>query len=884
KLSDGEARALLARARPIAAEAADAQAFALRSRSQPPPRTGQTITGAFPPPPSSLLPPAASDAGKDLRVLRWMPEGDVPLAPELSVTFSQPMVAVTSQADAAATTPVKLSPQPAGAWRWIGTRTIVFDPKVRFPQATTYQVEVPAGAKSATGGALKDAVKFKFETPPPTVVSSFPHESRPQHLDAPMFVLFDQKIDPAAVLGKLRVTANGKVWQVTTLGTAELEKLAKSPRDVDKELAALVDGARKNDLDGRWIALRPAQRFPADAQIEVEIPAGTPSAEGPNRTKQAQRFRFRTFPPLRIEKGECGYQDRCAPGQAFVVDFNNPLDADRFDDKVITVSPDVPGLRVVQSGDRIIVSGLTKARTRYKVTVSRDVLDEFGQQLGEDETLRWSVGDAQPSFFGPDGVVVLDPAAKKPTLDFFSTNYDALKVRLYKVEPADFDAYRSYLRNQWNKDRPPRMPGAKVFEELVKTTAGQNELVETSVDLAPALSRAGLGHAIAVVEPHPWKESYEPPRRIVWVQATRLAVDAYIDHESLVAFATELDTGKPAGGVALELRPFGTRAQSDAQGLATLPLSAAGGPGAHFLVARRGDDVAFVADENGYWSESGSWFKQPRPVRLAWYVVDDRKMYKPGEEVSLKGWLRTINPGKLGDVGAIEGVTSVSYTVFDSQNNQIGTGSAPVNAAGGFDTKLTLPKTPNLGYARIDFVAAGKTAWPGDRYSHGIQIEEFRRPEFAVSAQASQGPFVVGGGGDVTVSAKYYAGGPLPGAPVSWQVTASQTSFTPPNRDDYIFGAWEPWWGYHAFGGDESFPAYKPPRTWSLASKTDATGAHVMHLDFLSVKPALPMSVTASASVTDVNRQTWSASSALLVHPSERYVGLKTKKPFVEKG
>ena len=58
----------------------------------------------------------------------------------------------------------------------------------------------------------------------------------------------------------------------------------------------------------------------------------------------------------------------------------------------------------------------------------------------------------------------------------------------------------------------------------------------------------------------------------------------------------------------------------------------------------------------------------------------------------------------------------------------------------------------------------------------------------------------------------------------------------------------------------------------------------MLHLDFLSLNPAMPMSVTASASVTDVNRQTWSASAALIVHPSSLYVGLKTKKPFVEKG
>ena len=89
------------------------------------------------------------------------------------MTFSQPMVAVTSQDDAAATHAGEADAARRRArWRWIGTRTILFDPDVRFPQATTYQVEVPAGTKSANGGVLKDGVKFTFETPAPTLVAS----------------------------------------------------------------------------------------------------------------------------------------------------------------------------------------------------------------------------------------------------------------------------------------------------------------------------------------------------------------------------------------------------------------------------------------------------------------------------------------------------------------------------------------------------------------------------------------------------------------------------------------------------------------------------------------------------------------------------------------
>jgi hypothetical protein len=75
KLAEPDVNALFTRARPITADASDKQDFALRPKSLPPPRTGQTIKGSFPPPASTLLPPpTTNDAGKALSVLRYMPE------------------------------------------------------------------------------------------------------------------------------------------------------------------------------------------------------------------------------------------------------------------------------------------------------------------------------------------------------------------------------------------------------------------------------------------------------------------------------------------------------------------------------------------------------------------------------------------------------------------------------------------------------------------------------------------------------------------------------------------------------------------------------------------------------------------------------------------
>ena len=112
-------------------------------------------------------------------LLRYAPQGNVPLAPQVSVTFSQPMVAVTSLADLAAhEVPVKISPEPPGKWRWIGTRTLLFEAAgMRMPMATTYTVTVPAGVKDAAGHALAQETKFTFTTPPPQVRSFHPQGS-----------------------------------------------------------------------------------------------------------------------------------------------------------------------------------------------------------------------------------------------------------------------------------------------------------------------------------------------------------------------------------------------------------------------------------------------------------------------------------------------------------------------------------------------------------------------------------------------------------------------------------------------------------------------------------------------------------------------------------
>ena len=179
----------------------------------------------------------------------------------------------------------------------------------------------------------------------------------------------------------------------------------------------------------------------------------------------------------------------------------------------------------------------------------------------------------------------------------------------------------------------------------------------------------------------------------------------------------------------------------------------------------------------------------------------------------------------------------------------------------------------NLGGATVGF---GFGEDDTDDKTHYFQVQEFRRPEFEITTSASEAPHFVGSSATVTMTAGYYSGGGLADTEVDWTVQATPTNYTPPNRGDYTFGEFLPWWSY---GGD-----YGETKQQSFKGRTDANGKHTLRLDFDSVSPARPSRLTVNARVQDVNRQTIAAYNTLLVHPADVYVGLKSARSFVQKG
>jgi uncharacterized protein YfaS (alpha-2-macroglobulin family) len=856
-LPDARVSELLGRLPPI--EGAERAAFKLRAGSPPPPRTGTDVQQPWPPPPVPSVAPDA--AAGPLEVLRYAPEGDVPLAPHLSVTFNQPMVALTDHATASKTVPVRLTPDIPGKWRWVGTSTALFEADPRLPMATSYTATIPAGTPAAGGATLPADVTWTFQTPPVKVVSGWPSGSS-QPLRPVLLWSFDQRVD-AAIEGSLALTTGGSSVPIR--------------RATDDEIAAdrVVRERVRAAEPERFVAMIPVDPLTPGTSYDLVLRKGAPSAEGPRTTSTDQKTRFRTYDPLRIDGWDCWEQDAgCNPSGQLSIRLNNVLADDLDLASLIKVEPSIPELAFQQWGDSIGISGRFPARKSVTVTVDAALTDTFGQKLGRANSHTFRMGVHDPMLMGPgNDLLVLDPDGPA-AVSVYSRTFTALDVQIFAFEPKDLPAVASWAEERGATPTPP--PLRRVERRNVPTAAGQAEdLVETSIDLAAHL-RDDRGHVLVIVEPIPQpRESWRRSRLVLGVQRTRLGLTTMSDGEAITAWVTDLKTGAPVDGAEVSL--LGATqgpATTDADGLARLaPYAEARGP--HAIVAQKDGDTAMLPAARGWWMRHGPWARQSPEKSLRWFVFDDRGMVKPGEEANLKGIVRPFlaRPGQ--GLEAFTGAARVRWEARDSRGAAIGEGEVSLSATGSFDVTIPIPDTPNLGPAYVQLT----TTWDGRQQTghHTFQIQEFRRPEFEVSATADPRPYVLGEHAIVTATASYYAGGGLPSAPARWVVTATPTSYRPPGHDDYSFGVWTPWWRF-----DPS--SFQGGNTESLEGETAPDGTHSVRVDFLAVRPPRPHQVRAEVSVEDVNRQRWSAASSVVVHPSRAYVGIALDKPFLERG
>ncbi|KAL6044106.1 Alpha-2-Macroglobulin, variant 2 [Balamuthia mandrillaris] len=380
---------------------------------------------------------------------------------------------------------------------------------------------------------------------------------------------------------------------------------------------------------------------------------------------------------------------------------------------------------------------------------------------------------------------------------------------------------------------------------------------------------------------------------------------------------------------ALSLRPMTLERDvsgpflSNKEGVAVLPHNTTK---AATLFVEKGKDCAFITGVSTFTSLSAD-------TMLLWHVFDDRSMYRPKEEVHIKGYVRFLKRLSNEHFERLElpSLQNVNYRMVDPRSVEVAKGSSCLSGFGSFDFVLNLPDSINLGDVSLHLSLEDHEQTPTYAHVHTFQVQEFRRPEFVAEASVeSKNPHFLDPSSKAILKGKasYYAGGGLPDSDATWRVASTDATFAPPGLMDYVFSSQTKLLikeedikqvtssssvsvtSFSLVGNDAgsssdgALQLVVPKKRVSLVptpfvhssaqrsssdckrtvkGKTRPSGEHKIEILLKSgiPNPPRPLSLAAVLEVMDLNHQTLNATTQLLLHPCVYYVGLQAQESTI---
>lgn len=179
-----------------------------------------------------------------------------------------------------------------------------------------------------------------------------------------------------------------------------------------------------------------------------------------------------------------------------------------------------------------------------------------------------------------------------------------------------------------------------------------------------------------------------------------------------------------------------------------------------FVLARRGDDVAFTAQPLHRLET-----RREEPATAA-LVYTDRSVYRPAQAIFWKAV--AFRGGGDGGDGDDEGRfatlprSALTVELIDPDGEVVATAEATTNAFGSASGSFAVPSGRLLGGWLLRCSLGGESS---------IRVEEYKRPTFEVAIADPAEPLRLNRPAALTGEARYYFGLPVAAGTVSWRVT-----------------------------------------------------------------------------------------------------------------
>lgn len=440
------------------------------------------------------------------------------------------------------------------------------------------------------------------------------------------------------------------------------------------------------------------------------------------------------------------------------IKFKTRLSDDPLPANAVTVDPAVAGLALRKDGDRIYVDGKFDTNLHYKVTISSAVTGDRGFPMAANSLWGATFPHKPPTILFPPGEF-RQRGALGLRFALVQSNTGPLRWRLARVSNDQLAAVLEKLRVESHEGDPLLVDalGLEVVGsgEFPAVSNDKEELrkLEWKGDLSGPYvieASAGTGDGRQVAN-----------RSLIWFGD--LALTQKLSPTNLTVRAASMGTGQPVPGVRVQLLTKEllevASAETDGAGLVGFPRTASTAA-SFFRTTHDGKTTLWPAAPDGQFSSGSSYFS-PQPSVLG-RILTDRPLYRPGQDLKIKGFVREKNDGKL----AVPDGQTVAWEITKAwQDDVMASGTAKVNASGGWDAAWTAPESGDLGEfqvrAKLGVAEAGSPA--------NFKIEEFRNPPFSVTCEPEE--TTKPAESVLRVASRYFHGAPNVGSRVKWKAT-----------------------------------------------------------------------------------------------------------------
>ncbi|MHC4178598.1 MAG: MG2 domain-containing protein, partial [Planctomycetota bacterium] len=185
------------------------------------------------------------------------------------------------------------------------------------------------------------------------------------------------------------------------------------------------------------------------------------------------------------------------------------------------------------------------------------------------------------------------------------------------------------------------------------------------------------------------------------------------------------------------------------------------------------------------------------------YVFADRPVYRPGQKVHFKAWVRATRY----DMAYVSHFAGRKFRVeiHDPHRQKLYDKTLTANDYAAVTDTIVLDDNASLGRYQID-VSERHYIDPFTQEhlevrglgGANFRVEEYKKPEFEVAVEAPDEPVKLGERFEATVKAKYYFGAPVTNGMVHYTIRRSEwtDSWIPSRPWDWFYGRGYWWFGY----------------------------------------------------------------------------------------